>query len=152
MKRITTPPQQRFERYFSRSSGCWEWTGCQDGRGYGLFGISSKVKKRAYRYSYELYIGEIPKGMSVCHRCDNKLCVNPEHLFVGTHAENMADMVAKGRSARGLGERHARAKLTKDDVREIRSSDKSDRALAKKYGVCGRTIWQVKKRISWKEV
>lgn len=152
MPRMKTSPQQRFERYFSRGTGCWEWTGHQDGRGYGLFGVSAKVKKRAYRFAFELYVGTIPDGFEVCHRCDNRLCVNPEHLFVATHAENMADMVAKNRAARGLGERHAKAKLTERDVAEIRSSCASHRALAKKYGVCGHTIWQVKKRISWKEV
>ena len=80
-------------------NGCWEWTGSVNDKGYGLIYVEGK-SKRAHRITYQLFKSEIPKGLFICHHCDNPGCVNPEHLFVGTQKDNMQDCIRKGRFVR----------------------------------------------------
>lgn len=112
---------------------CWTWNAKKNEKGYGVF-----QDKKAHRVALELLEGPIASGSVVCHRCDNPSCCNPNHLFVSTIAANNADAAAKGRSV--SGDRHPKAKLTDAQVVEIRESDLSGRALAKKYGVSESTI------------
>lgn len=79
-------------------AGCWEWSGLRSARGYGRFGHDSR---RAHRIAWELTFGPVPDGLLVCHTCDNPPCIRPEHLFLGTDADNARDMVAKGRGRYG---------------------------------------------------
>ena len=111
---------------------CWDWIGAK-AKGYGRLMAYGRMCP-AHRLSYELHCEPIPSGMHVLHHCDNPGCIRPEHLFVGTNADNMADKAAKGRQARGIG--HASARLTEADVSAIRSTrGMSHRKLAERYGV-----------------
>lgn len=105
---------------------------------------------KVYRLMYELFVGPIPKGMSVLHSCDNPACINPAHLRVATHAENMAEMARKGRSARGT--RHPCAKLTEDLVREIRTSDETLHQLAARLGMGISALGSVRRRETWRHI
>jgi len=87
---------ERFESKFQKTNGCWIWTGAKEKKGYGLFRLGTN-NKIASRVSFVLYKGEIPKGKLVCHTCDTPSCVNPDHLFLGTHKENLEDMTKKNR-------------------------------------------------------
>lgn len=123
---------------------CWPWKDTLNHRGYGVFGRLGK-QWRAHRVSYELHVGPIPEGMAICHRCDNRLCVNPKHLFVGSHADNVKDMVAKGRqrgAPRGL--KNGNGKLSLEQVAAIRRSPLHHAVLGSMYGISRGHAYRIK--------
>ena len=134
-----------------QSNGCWEWTRYKNVCGYGVIGDGKKIFL-THRVSYEVHIGEVPKGMIVCHKCDNPGCVNPEHLFLGTIKDNVADMVKKNRHIKG--EMVPSHKLTKEKALQIRKLYKTGAytmvKLAEKYGVAYSTVNSVINEVSWK--
>lgn len=116
-------------------TGCWNFNGCVQSNGYGRLTYRYKTMG-AHRWSYIAFIGDIPKGFDVCHKCDNRKCINPEHLFAGTRKENMQDAVSKGRQARGF--MLPITKLSDSDVIEIIEMSKSGmkyKEIAEKFNV-----------------
>ena len=122
------------------------WQGLKRGKGYGSFFFEGK-NMYAHRVSYLLFKGPIPDGLFVLHHCDNRCCVNPAHLFLGTHNDNIADMVAKGRTARW--DKKASTKLTPRLVEVIRKAEGSSRFLGALFDVCHSTIQAIKKNKKW---
>lgn len=142
--------EERFNHYVIKCDGCWDWSGSKDVNGYGRLNINS-VPALAHRVSWAVHNGPIPEGKHVLHKCDNPSCSNPDHLFLGTHRENVADKMQKDRHRYGVskGEKHGCSKLTEDQVREIRASKGSSLIIAKQYGVSGRTVREIRTRQSW---
>jgi hypothetical protein len=133
------------------NSGCWLWTAATDACGYGSFGIGGSGNSiKAHRVSYKLFKGSIPKGKIICHSCDTPSCVNPDHLFCGTDAENIADRDKKRRTAKGIY--NGKSKLTEELVTLIRRSDLSERALAAQLGFSRGTINAVRSGRTWSHI
>ena len=133
-------------------NGCWLWTANSIYSGYGMFKIGQQ-NQLAHRVSYELYVCKIPEGLCVLHSCDNRACVNPEHLSVGTHEQNMKERNERGRQAKGKDS--GRAKLTEQDVREIRILGVfgfSFTELGRMYGVHHGPISSILRNKHWTHV
>lgn len=137
---------------------CWEWTGTKTKAGYGCIWIGPRKtgnNRRAHRVSWEIaHNQKIPNDLYILHHCDNPLCVNPNHLFLGTQKDNSDDMRSKGRAVYPHDETHPFAKLNWAKVKEIRyksSNGISQKELAKEYDVNKTTIWQVIHRKCWRD-
>jgi hypothetical protein len=167
MTPIVRPASVRFWEKVDQTGDCWVWLAHKDHAGYGQFTYESKTI-RSHRVSWMLTHGEIPNGLFVCHKCDNPSCVRPDHLFLGTHSDNMRDSYKKGRKVlpertrfvKGRqgrrGEESYWAKLTSDQVVEIRQlyeqGSITQEALAQRYGVNRTTVRDIINRRNWKHV
>lgn len=139
-------------------SGCWLWEGPLNKTGYGLFyAKTSPTKSRlAHRVSYAEFIGPIADQLNVLHRCDVRCCVNPDHLFLGTQAENMADCAIKGRHSYGISKNkglyRTNCTLNPEQILEIRRSDLSHRELSERFGVDRSQISRIRSGKRWRDV
>lgn len=143
---IRIPFLNRFEMHVDLdSSGCWNWLLSKSHeRGYLFIGGGDRREEKASRVSYRIFVGAIPDGLYVLHRCDNPACVNPEHLFVGTQLDNMADARAKGRTNRKLDEKGVL------EIRRLCSENIVSRGqIAIKFGVSKTTVSEIHRRVKW---
>jgi hypothetical protein len=139
------------------NTGCWLWTGALVPKGYGSVRDDGPDFKRlgAHVASWKLHHGPVPIGLFVCHRCDVRWCVNPDHLFLGTHQDNMDDMHGKGRAGRARGEAISRADLTAAGVLEIverRRDGEAVRDIAADFGVTVGAIYHIASGRSWHHI
>ena len=144
-----------WQRVDKQRGGCWNWRGATNSDGYGNV-FYEGTNWKAHRLSYALTSGEIPDGRHVLHRCDNPACVNPDHLFLGNHSDNMRDRAAKGRHNVGdrKGIKHPMARLSEQDVLEIRAlaGTMCHREIGLRYGVTTNNIHRIIVRKSWKHI
>lgn len=163
---MPVPARPIIDRFFNHvlpvSCGCWIWTGALTTPGYGKFGLHIDKKRKTHVIDTHIFSWmihnrcDIPEGMCVCHKCDVKRCVNPEHLFLGTHKENSQDCIRKGRFSykRATCENHGSAKLNWEKVDKIRyqysTQPISQTDLARQYGVCQSVISAVLLHRTWK--
>jgi hypothetical protein len=159
---IPRDPAERFWARVEKSDGCWLWIGPADAAGYGRMGVGSKANGTkgvviVHRFSWQLAFGPIPDGMFVCHRCDTPACVRPDHLFLGSPADNTHDSMTKQRfkaPPRFHGEQLPAAKLTESDVREIRrlAGQETYASMARRLGVTPRVVRLAARSESWTHV
>lgn len=154
LERLPVPSlEERLWSRVVRGDGCWEWQGNRDGNGYGRIGRGNKTPL-VHRVAYELTYGPIADEADVCHRCDNPPCVRPNHLFIGTHQDNMADMVTKNRNTRG--ERVGNHKLSACDVQAIRAAYQpgliTQRELGRRFGISASMVSCITRGANWKGI
>jgi hypothetical protein len=153
---------QRSEHFWSKvdrsaSTACWLWGDSVDRHGYGQYHVYGR-RWAAHRFSWTISVGKIPDGIRVLHRCDNPPCVRPDHLFLGTPADNSADMVQKQRARQGVptpGEQHPNAKLTTAQVKAIRArraAGEGPKSIAKDFGIRPASVGNIAARRAWRHV
>lgn len=146
--------KKQFEKRFIKGmpDECWSWCGKPNNSGYGRYG-----QKIASRIAYELYVGKISSGMQVNHSCDNRICVNPHHLHIGTNQSNANEMVLRNRVSRhgkgysNPGSNNGKSKLIESQIMKIRTDSRISREIAKDYGVCASQIRRIKNLKAWRE-
>ena len=150
--------KERFEKKYKKcSNGCWIWMGCKIKEKYGQIRTEKNKRMLAHRVSWILYRGKITDNLFVLHKCDNPPCVNPEHLFLGTHQDNMDDMIRKsiGKTTRNTGESHGNSFLKENDIRAIRLMRKlgtKQNSIADYFNVTQGTISSIIRRRTWSHI
>lgn len=141
-----------FNERVEKTDGCWIWKGSKISRGYGSFHSDGYGKRiSAHRLSWKLHKGEIPKGLVIRHKCNNPICVNPDHLLLGTLKDNSRDRIEAGNSCKGI--KNTKSKLNEKQVTEIKNSLKlGEKGIAKKYGISRSTICSIKQNRTWNHV
>lgn len=157
MPRWTQTLEERLWSRVDKTGECWIWQGCRGSKGYGTIWVGNKSdgrRKATHRVSWELVNGPIPAGMYVCHKCDNPPCIRPDHLFIGSNADNMADMRAKGRSPKPVGSANPAAKLSESQVDEIRTryarGGITQESLGAEFGITQSAVSQAVSSTHWK--
>ncbi len=147
-----TPPEKRFWHYVTVTGedDCWHWLASCGNHGYGQLASRGHGPLAVHRFSYELHKGPIPKGMLVRHTCDNKWCVNPGHLVLGTYADNSRDAVV--RQAINRGEKNGRGKLTEQQAAAILVDTRRGCVIAREYGISEQNICNIRKGRSWRHL
>ena len=131
---------------------CWIWTGYIGGQGYGRL-TNEKKPLSTHRLAYETWVGEIPEGLCVLHKCDVRSCINPDHLFLGTQKDNVQDCMEKGRRNSVRGSKHGHAKLTETEILKIRNmAGQLHKDIAAQFGVSRATIGDVLTRKLWTHI
>jgi hypothetical protein len=146
-----TVPERMSKYTVERPTGCWEWIGGHNLQGYGQLKIKG-IMQRAHRVAWMLRYGPIPDGLFVLHRCDNPPCCNPDHLFLGTQADNIADRRTKGRAPDLRGSRNAAAKLSEADVLVIRqrlADGVRQMDIAAEFGITQSNVSLIARGITW---
>ena len=155
-KYVRIPLEVRFFAKVVKSDGCWLWQASKNNKGYGQILVEKTPKhivKLAHRVSWEIHNGPIPDGLGVLHACDTPLCVNPQHLFLGTQKDNMVDCAKKGRT--NIGSKSPVAKLDEAAVLQLRADAANNvdpRCLAEKYGIGRHMVKNIISRRSWKHI
>ena len=138
------------KKYVEDKNGCWRWIGYKDKGGYGHIGFGGEM---IHRFSYRRFKGEIPEGLCVCHTCDVRDCVNPNHLWLGTTQENTADKISKGRQIRG--EKIGSSKLKDEDIlkiRKMRIEGKKQKEICEAFGISRATVMLICQNKLWKHI
>ena len=143
------PKEYLAQRSKKVASGCIEWLAAKTSRGYGAAHFHGRYVI-AHRLSYVAHVGPIPALGVVCHSCDNPLCINPEHLWIGSQQDNMNDKVEKCRHSHGA--KHGRAKLSEQQAREILTSADSSASIAAKFGVTAEHVQVIRNGVAWKHL
>ena len=143
--------QERFDSKWipEPNSGCYIWTGCLNAAGYGRFNYQGKITN-AHRISWELHNNKNAEGFVIRHKCDNRTCVNPDHLIEGTQADNIKDIYERKRNRHLSGEEHPRSKLTEELVDRIRNDGRISRVIAESYGISRSQVSKIKSGKAWR--
>ena len=145
--------EERFWFKVNKTDYCWEWVGGKNSSGYGT--IYNEKTVLVHRLSWQIHFGDIIEGLCVCHSCDNKKCVNPDHLFLGTQQDNMNDMVEKGGNNSPKGEKNGMHKLSESDIHIIKymlGEGSTQSNVAKLFGVSQPVISNINLQKAWRDI